>query len=382
MRNDLDKNKKVLNVPNLRFKKYKDSWKIVSLSEIVIRVTRKNKLNESLLPLTISAQHGLIDQTTFFGKTVASKDLSNYYLLFRGDFAYNKSYSKDYPWGAVKRLNNYDKGVVSNLYICFKPYNVNSDFLECYFETTKWNKGISNIAGEGARNHGLLNMSTSDFFCTKHYIPSIDEQISISGLIKKINSRIMTQNKIIEDLFLLKKSITHDVFNKPSSEKNKLCNLIDISTGKRDANESDERGIYPFFTCGKETLKINKYSFEGESLLISGNGEIGQVKYYSGKFDAYQRTYVLQNSKIPILYLKAYLEFILPMIVEREKQQSAMPYIVLGTLKNIDVPILDINKTNSIISIFKAIDKKIERENKYKELLNKEKRYLLNNLFI
>ena len=70
------------------------------------------------------------------------------------------------------------------------------------------------------------------------------------------------------------------------------------------------------------------------------------------------------------------------MIVEREKQQSAMPYIVLGTLKNIDVPILDINKTNSIISSFKPIDKKVERENKYKELLNQEKRRLLSNLFI
>ena len=213
-------------------------------------------------------------------------------------------------------------------------------------------------------------------------VPSREEQIKIGNFLDIINARIECQNKIIEDLFLLKKSITHNVFNNSSSEKIKLCNLIDISTGKRDANESDEHGIYPFFTCGKETLKINKYSFEGESLLISGNGEIGQVKYYSGKFDAYQRTYVLQNSKSPILYLKAYLEFILPMIVEREKQQSAMPYIVLGTLKNIDVPILDMNKTNNIISTFKAIDKKIERENKYKELLNKEKRYLLSNLFI
>ena len=215
------------------------------------------------------------------------------------------------------------------------------------------------------------------------YFPqTVEEENKIVALLDALDEKINTQNKIIEDLFLLKKSITHNVFNNSSSEKIKLCNLIDISTGKRDANESDEHGIYPFFTCGKETLKINKYSFEGESLLISGNGEIGQVKYYSGKFDAYQRTYVLQNSKRPILYLKAYLEFILPMIVEREKQQSAMPYIVLGTLKNIDVPILDINKTNSIISTFKAIDKKIERENKYKELLNKEKRYLLSNLFI
>ena len=254
----------------------------------------------------------------------------------------------------------------------------NNYFLYSYFQTRSANNNIKKMVGAS----GQPKFNKTDLRKFELFIPSNTEQNKIANFLVKIDERIETQNKIIEDLFLLKKSIANNVFNKPSSEKIKLCNLIDISTGKRDANESDKHGIYPFFTCGKETLKINKYSFDGESLLISGNGEIGQVKYYCGKFDAYQRTYVLQNSKSPILYLKAYLEFILPMIVVREKQQSAMPYIVLGTLKNIDVPILDINKTNSIISTFKVIDKKIERENKYKELLNKEKRYLLSNLFI
>ena len=151
---------------------------------------------------------------------MASKDLSTYYLLFNGDFAYNKSYSNDYPWGTVKRLNDFDKGVVSSLYICFKPYKVNSDFLECYFETDKWHKEVSNIAGEGARNHGLLNISTNDFFHTKILIPSLEEQISISRFIKEINERILTQNKIIESLTSLIKQLKANSFSKMTINEN------------------------------------------------------------------------------------------------------------------------------------------------------------------
>ena len=89
--------------PSYRFAGYTESWVEKKLGEIVERITRKNKNLESDLPLTISAQYGLIDQETFFNKKVASKDVSGYYLLKKGEFAYNKSYSSDYPWGAVKR---------------------------------------------------------------------------------------------------------------------------------------------------------------------------------------------------------------------------------------------------------------------------------------
>ena len=149
----------------MRFAEYTDEWHKFALSDFVTRITRRNKNNESSLPLTISAQYGLVDQITFFNKTVASVDLSGYYLLYNGDFAYNKSYSNDYAWGAVKRLDKYEKGCLSSLYFVFRPTDkVDSDYLTHYFETNKWHKGISDIAGEGARNHGLLNMSVDDYF--------------------------------------------------------------------------------------------------------------------------------------------------------------------------------------------------------------------------
>lgn len=201
--------RKVLNVPNLRFPEFQGEWEKMRLDAFTERVMRKNKSNQSRLPLTISAQYGLVDQITFFNKVVASTDLSNYYLLKKGEFAYNKSYSSDYPWGAIKRLDNYDQGALSSLYICFAPQdNVVSDFILQYFESPKWHKGISEIAVEGARNHGLLNVAVQDFFHTYHYVPKDKkEQIKISKLLMLLDERISTQNKIIEDLKKLKSAI-------------------------------------------------------------------------------------------------------------------------------------------------------------------------------
>lgn len=102
------------------------------------------------------------------------------------------------PWGAVKRLDKYEKGCLSSLYFVFRPTDkVDSDYLTHYFETNKWHKGISDIAGEGARNHGLLNMAVDDYFATKHYLPSLSEQKKIACFLNLITKRIEIQNKII-----------------------------------------------------------------------------------------------------------------------------------------------------------------------------------------
>ena len=156
-------------------------WEQRKLGEIARRVTRKNDDNESDLPLTISAQHGLIDQRTFFNNQVASKDMSGYYLLKKGEFAYNKSTSTDSPWGAIKRLLNYDKGCVSTLYICFDLIDADPDFLVTYYETNRWYKSVQLIAAEGARNHGLLNIAPDDFFGTVLSIPGQQQEQKLIG---------------------------------------------------------------------------------------------------------------------------------------------------------------------------------------------------------
>ena len=177
--------------PEIRFAGFTDPWEQRKLGEVARRVTRKNENRDSDLPLTISAQYGLVDQRTFFNNQVASKDMSGYFLLRKGEFAYNKSTSTDSPWGAIKRLEKYDMGCVSTLYICFELLSGDPDFLVTYYETDRWYKAVQLIAAEGARNHGLLNIAPDDFFETQICIPKrIDEQRQIGAFFDRLDSLI------------------------------------------------------------------------------------------------------------------------------------------------------------------------------------------------
>ena len=185
--------------PEVRLHGFSENWQIIRLSEICHRIRCKNTEEQCKRVLTIAAQYGLVSQEEFFNKNVASENLSGYYLLQNGDFAYNKSYSGDYVWGTVKRLDNYEQGVLSPLYICFRPDSakVDSDFLVYYFESKKWHKAVADIAGEGARNHGLLNISVIDYFNTIHCIPSVDEQKQIAQIMSALLSKIAREQRIL-----------------------------------------------------------------------------------------------------------------------------------------------------------------------------------------
>ena len=186
------------------------------MGELVDRVVRKNTNNESTLPLTISAQYGLVDQITYFNNRVASRDVSNYYLVLNGEFAYNKSTSDGYPFGAVKRLDLYEKGVLSTLYIVFSPkkeQQVDSDFLTVFFDTDRWHKGVAERAAEGARNHGLLNISAEDFFDIDLSVPKdVAEQKQIGAFIRQLDNLITLHQRKFEKLTNVKKSMLEKMF--------------------------------------------------------------------------------------------------------------------------------------------------------------------------
>ena len=204
------------NVPEIRFLGFTDAWEQRKLGEVVERVTRKNQDLVSELPLTISAQYGLIDQNEFFDKRVASKDVSGYYLIKNGEFAYNKSTSTDAPWGAIKRLDRYENGVLSTLYIVFRIKQnapINSDFLVSYYATNLWHKGIHEIAAEGARNHGLLNIAPNDFFDTKLTLPQdIDEQYKIGRYFNALEACITLHQHKCDELKKLKNFMLQNMF--------------------------------------------------------------------------------------------------------------------------------------------------------------------------
>ena len=189
-------------------------WKQYKLSDFATRVTRKNG-NQTDIPLTISAQYGLIDQRDFFSKMVASTDMSGYYLLQKGEYAYNRSTSNEYPFGSIKRLELYPMGAVSTLYLCFaiKEEVVNSDLAKWYFESVQWYKGINNICAEGARNHGLLNVPTDGFFNTVHTLPSDpNEQLAVVDYLSNIQKKYEAAQRCLQAIENLRSGLLQQLF--------------------------------------------------------------------------------------------------------------------------------------------------------------------------
>ena len=196
------------------------SWEQRKLGEMVERIIRKNEKLESTLPLTISAQYGLIDQNEFFDRRIASKDVRGYYLIKKGEFAYNKSTSVDAPLGAIKRLDKYKNGVLSTLYILFKiidDTSTSSDYLVTYYATDLWHRGIQSIAAEGARNHGLLNIAPNDFFDTMLSIPlNISEQKKVGDFFISLDHLITLHQ--LEPFQLIFKAIAYRIIDYAKSK--------------------------------------------------------------------------------------------------------------------------------------------------------------------
>ena len=249
------------------------------MSDMVERVTRKNENRESELPLTISAQYGLIDQNEFFDKRIASRDVSGYYLLKKGEFAYNKSTSSDAPWGAVKRLDRYEMGVLSTLYIVFalkENGNIDSDFLVSYYDTDCWHKGVQAIAAEGARNHGLLNITPADYFETVLTVPSdVKEQHQIGSFFAKLDTLITLHQRKYDKLTKVKKAMLEKMFPENGSpypeirfkgftdawEQRKLSdtlNFLSNNTLSR-AELSEDTGTYKNVHYGDVLVKFGEY---------------------------------------------------------------------------------------------------------------------------
>ena len=404
-----NKDKKVLNVPALRFPEFSGEWEKCVLTEIVERVTRRNKGNVCKLPLTISAQYGLVDQITFFNKVIASADMSNYYLLTKGDFAYNKSYSSEYPWGAIKRLDRYEYGALSSLYICFRPLShVSSDFLMHYFETKKWHQGVSEIAVEGARNHGLLNIGIQDFFATSHYMPQeLSEQKKIAAFLNLIEKRISVQNKIIEKYESLIQAIIYkakmDGIRKGTWRRIDLCKIL---------QERNEKNVEGRTICSVSVSQgvVNQIEYLGRSFAAKQTSHYNVVKYGdivytkspTGDFPygIIKRSNIREDVAVSPLYgvyipvndsmgviLHFYfmqpsnaINYLHPLI-----QKGAKNTINITNerfLENsVPLPISE-SEANTIAGILKTIQAKIEIEKSLLQSYIKEKEYLLRQMFI
>lgn len=276
-------------LPQIRLTGFSGEWKTTKLGTVTERVTRKNSNMESTLPLTISAQYGLVDQISFFNNQIASQNISNYYLLKKGEFAYNKSTSQDYPVGAVKRLDRYDMGVLSTLYILFKPSNeISSDYLVTYFDSDYWHKEIKLRAAEGARNHGLLNISPDDFFDIDINTPEdIHEQQTIGMFLQKVDLFVSQKRAKLEKLQALRVSMLEKMFPQGDAD------IPEIRFKGFDGSWKEcsfANFTFPAGTRNSDNIQYESYSITNEAGFVPQNEQFangGTMK------DADKRMYII-----------------------------------------------------------------------------------------
>ena len=249
-------------------------WKVVHFNDCFHRLTQKNTENNQNV-LTISAQQGLISQLDYYNTLYASEDKTGYFLLQKGNFAYNKSYSADYAYGAIKQLEKYDKGIVSPLYICFSANEgTNTDFYRQYFEAGMFNREIYKIAQEGARNHGLLNVSTPEFFSAALVFPPVDEQKKIAEILSCCDRVIELKQQLIAELQRLKSGFLQAMFPaKGHSEPD--IRFPEFSDAWEQRKVTDLGEIY----IGLVTTMTEHYTDEGHLLIRNSDIKEGYFEF-------------------------------------------------------------------------------------------------------
>ena len=338
-----------------------------------------------------------MDQISYFNKTVASKDMSGYYLLKNGEYAYNKSYSVGYDFGSVKRLDRYDMGALSTLYICFALKKHDSDFINAYFDSLKWYREIYMISAEGARNHGLLNVPTDEFFGTKHYIPQdLAEQRKIADFMIALEHRIEAQQSLVDNLKKYKRGVTEAIFTKdlrfttkgvpyPQWDKKYVGDICKIQTGKSNTQDETSQGSYPFYVRSPIVRKSNRYLFDCEAVLTVGDGVgTGKVFHYvTGKFDLHQRVYAMTDFKIVSgKYFYYYFSHFFYDRVMRMTAKTSVDSVRYEMIDKMAIQIPCHEEQQQIVCFLDCLEHSVIEAEKTLNLLEKLKSGCLQQLFI
>ena len=350
-----------------------NEWSVVRFSSLFKRLTRKNAENNQNV-LTISAQKGLVRQIDYYNTLYASEKKEGYSLLSKGGFSYNKSYSSDYAYGAIKRLDAYDSGIVSPLYICFTPEEgTNSDFYLQYFEAGRFNREIYKIAQEGARNHGLLNVSTEDFFNSDLVFPSLGEQERIAEILVSCDKVIELKQKRIEEEKKKKKWLMHGFFGNESPAGwsvalySDICSFLNGRAYKQE--ELLASGVYPILRVGNLftkgdwyysdlELSEDKYIDDGD-LIYAWSASFGPRIWTGGKVIYHYHIWkVIPKTGIDKDYLYQYFLYDVDLLA-KEQQGGTMSHITKETMEKRKCCFPDFDKQKVIAQMLSQLDKQI-----------------------
>ena len=372
---------KILNVPHLRFPEFSGEWVTKSINDLAVVIGGGT-------PDTTVKSYWDGEIQWFTPSEIGKNKYVDSSLRTITEVGLNNSSAKLLPPNTILLSSRATIGECSlslrecatnQGFQCLVSKKCNVDFLY-YLIQTKKKDLIRKSCGST-----FLEISANEVRKIQVSVPSDVEQQKIAELLSLIDERIATQNKIIEKLQSLIKGIAQHCIKESTSGNTyvKLGDICQITTGKLDANAQVDNGIYPFFTCAEQPFKIDSFAFDTEALLISGNGaNLGYINYYKGKFNAYQRTYVLDLFSENIQYIKWALKVLLPKRIAIEKSSSNTPYIVLSTLTDLRLPIPCKSKQSFIANLMQSLERKLSNQIAQYDSYNYLKQYLLRQMFI
>jgi len=397
------KEKKRSLMPKLRFPEFQDSgtWKNSKVADLLaVRQERRSPSdNTPLFSLTI--EDGVTAKTDRYNREFLVSDTKAklYKTVCPGDIVYNPS---NLRWGAISQSRLTHSVVVSPIYEVLylaKRDTADERFISAALTRPAQIKQFI-LKGQGTLVERIA-VKIEFFLDTAFQMPeSVKEQQKIADCLTSLDELIAAQGSKVDALKAFKKGLMQQLFPRKGEMVPRLrfpefrdadawkeCALKDVvksfKTGKLDANAMVDGGKYRFYTCAKSYYRIDCYAFDGEALLIAGNGaHLGYIHHYNGKFNAYQRTYVLQEFSANVVFLKWTLEKNLPSRIRLEKKEGNTPYIVLATLT--DMPLLipvDVAEQQRIADCLSTLDSRIAAETEKLAALKTHKNGLMQQLF-
>ena len=341
--------------------------------------------------------------------------MSGYYLLKNGEFAYNKSYSVGYDFGSIKRLDRYPMGALSTLYICFALKKHDSDFIKAYFDSLKWYREIYMISAEGARNHGLLNVPTDEFFDTKHYLPeNTEEQRKIADFLITLERRIEAQQSLVDNLKKYKRGLLRTVFSEKGSHSllhdavsHRIDEVCDVLSGKRipkGETFSPRPTEYRYITVSdmgekyisSDTLQfitshtekqITRYKVRNGDIIISVAGTLGKLNIITPDLDGVNLTencdrFTNFRGINPEYLYHVLSSDLIQSQIEASKTKNGQPKLALERIRNFVVPVPHQIRQEQFVGVMNSIDKYIASQQAVLDRCCKARAGLLQQLFI
>ena len=386
-------------LPKLRFKAFDGVWSLTSFQDLF---TFKNGVNATkeqygsgikfinVLDI-INNPNGITYDSIIGSVNITSKEIDKNLVQY-GDVLFQRSSETREEVG---QSNVYlsDKPVVFGGFVIRGSAQKEYDpvFMNGLLKTDSLRDQITQLSGGSTR----FNIGQDSLNKVSAYLPSKEEQSQIASFLSVVDEKITQLTQKHELLSQYKQGMMQKLFNQSIRfkaddgsefgewEETELGKHCQIKTGKLDANAMKADGKYRFYTCAKEFYFIDEYAFDTEALLISGNGaNVGYIHYYKGKFNAYQRTYVLDQWKQKINYIQYFLEQFLKERIYGEKKEGNTPYIVLSTLSEMPLLLPCIAEQTKIANFLSAIDQKIEGVAQQIEHAKQWKKGLLQQMFV